>query len=134
MRLDLARAHLLYGEWLRRERRRLDAGVHLRTALQMFTSMGVDVFASRAERELQTTGQHARKRRVETRYGLTPQEAQVAGLASDGLSNAEIGQRLFISQHTVDYHLRKVFSKLGVTRRNQLPRVLPHDLSSALEP
>jgi DNA-binding CsgD family transcriptional regulator len=125
MRVDHARAYLLYGEWLRRERRRVDAREHLRTALEMFTSMGTDAFAGRAERELLATGARARKRSVETRADLTPQEAQVARFARDGLSNADIGERLFISQHTVAYHLRKVFTKLNITSRNQLHRALP---------
>jgi DNA-binding CsgD family transcriptional regulator len=125
VRLDLARTHLLYGEWLRRERRRLDAREQLRIAFEMFTSMGTDAFAARAERELLATGERVRKRTVETRDELTPQEAQIARLASEGLSNPDIGARLFISQHTVAYHLRKVFSKLGITSRNQLDRVLP---------
>jgi DNA-binding CsgD family transcriptional regulator len=91
----------------------------------MFTNMGTDAFATRAERELLATGERVRKRTVETRDELTPQEAQIARLASEGLSNPDIGARLFISQHTVAYHLRKVFTKLGITSRNQLDRVLP---------
>jgi DNA-binding CsgD family transcriptional regulator len=124
VRVQLARAHLLYGEWLRRERRRSDAREPLRTALELFTSMGAEAFAGRAERELRATGERVRKRRIETRGQLTDQEIQVARLARDGLSNAAIGQRLFISQHTVAYHLRKVFTKLDITSRNQLRRVL----------
>ena len=93
--------------------------------------MGLEAFAARAERELLATGEHVRKRSVETRDELTAQEAQVARLARDGLSNAEIGERLFISQHTVAYHLRKVFTKLGITSRNQLARVLPESASAA---
>jgi DNA-binding CsgD family transcriptional regulator len=125
IRVQLARAHLLYGEWLRRERRRLDARGQLRTALEMFTGMGTEGFAGRAERELLATGERARKRTVETRDELTTQEALVARLARDGLSNAEIGGRLIISQHTVAYHLRKVFTKLGISSRNQLSGALP---------
>jgi DNA-binding CsgD family transcriptional regulator len=125
VRVQLARTHLLYGEWLRRERRRVDARGQLGTALDLFTSMGTEAFAGRAERELLATGERVRKRRIETREQLTAQEIQIARLAREGLSNAEIGARLFISQHTVAYHLRKVFSKLDITSRSQLRRVLP---------
>jgi DNA-binding CsgD family transcriptional regulator len=125
LRIELARAQLVYGEWLRRERRRLDAREQLRPALEMFRRLDTDGFAGRAERELLATGERARKRSVETREELTAQEAQVARLARDGLSNVAIGERLFISQHTVAYHLRKVFTKLDITARNQLGLVLP---------
>jgi DNA-binding CsgD family transcriptional regulator len=131
MRVQLARAHLLYGEWLRRQRRRADAREQLRSACEMFTAMGVEAFAGRAERELMATGERARKRTVETRDDLTAQEAQVARLARDGLSNTEIGQRLFISQHTVSYHLRKVFAKLDITSRTQLDWVMPDNAHSS---
>jgi ATP/maltotriose-dependent transcriptional regulator MalT len=125
MRLDLARAHLLYGEWLRRQRRRTDAREQLRTAHRMLDAMGADAFAERARRELQVTGETARKRTVPSRHAeLTPQEAQIARMARDGLSNPEIGTRLFISAHTVQYHLRKVYTKLGISSRTQLQRSL----------
>jgi DNA-binding CsgD family transcriptional regulator len=130
VRVQLARTHLLYGEWLRRERRRVDARDQLRTALEIFTLMGVEAFAGRAERELLATGERVRIRTAETRHELTTQEAQIARLARDGLSNAGIGERLFISQHTVAYHLRKVFSKLDITSRNQLATVLPESASA----
>ena len=133
LRVDLARAQLLYGEWLRRERRRLDAREQLRTALEQFTSLGTEAFAGRAERELSATGERVRKRSVETRDELTAQEAQVARLARDGLSNADIGERLFVSQHTAAYHLRKVFSKLDITSRNQLGRALPDSANINVE-
>jgi DNA-binding CsgD family transcriptional regulator/tetratricopeptide (TPR) repeat protein len=130
VRVQLARTHLLYGEWLRRERRRLDARDQLRIARELFTGMGAETFAARAERELLATGERVRKRRIETREQLTAQEIQIARAAGDGLSNAEIGERLFISQHTVAYHLRKVFSKLDITSRNQLGRVLPDSVTA----
>lgn len=125
-RAELARAHLLYGEWLRRERRRTAARTQLRTAYAMFDSMGMNGFAQRARRELTATGVSAQEssRTVDDRQ-LTAQEAQVARLARDGLSNSEIGARLFISARTVQYHLSKVFTKLGITSRGQLDRVLP---------
>ncbi len=128
LRICRARAHLLYGEWLRRERRRTDARDQLRTAHGMFEGMGVAAFAERARRELSATGETARKRApVTASTELTAQETQIARLARDGLSNPEIGTRLFISSHTVQYHLRKVFAKLGITSRSQLDRVLPRD-------
>ena len=125
IRAELARAHLLYGEWLRRERRRGDAREQLRVAHQMLEAMGLEGFAERARRELAATGETVRKRTVETRGELTAQEAQVATLARNGLTNPEIGSRLFISARTVQYHLSKVFTKLNITSRGQLDRVLP---------
>ena len=131
VRVELARAHLLYGEWLRRERRRVDAREQLRTAHDMLDAMGIEAFAERARRELLATGETARKRSVETRDELTAQEALIARLARDGLSNPEIGTRLFISPRTVQYHLRKVFAKLDISSRSQLDRVLPGDPATA---
>jgi DNA-binding CsgD family transcriptional regulator len=127
VRVQLARAHLLYGEWLRRQRRRLDARAQLRTAHGMLEAMGIEAFAERARRELQATGETARKRTVQTSGELTAQEALIARLAREGLSNPEIGSRLFISVRTVKYHLGKVFAKLDITSRGQLHRVLPRD-------
>jgi DNA-binding CsgD family transcriptional regulator len=125
IRAELARAHLLYGEWLRREGRRVDAREQLRTAHTMLDTMGVEAFAERARRELLATGETARKRTVETRDQLTAQEAQIAQLAGEGHTNPEIGARLFISPRTVEWHLRKVFPKLGVSSRKELRRALP---------
>jgi ATP/maltotriose-dependent transcriptional regulator MalT len=134
-RLDLARAHLLYGEWLRRQRRRIDAREQLRTARRMLEAMGTEAFAERARRELKATGETVRKRTIAAIHTeLTAQEAQIARLARDGLSNPEIGTRLFISAHTVQYHLRKVFTKLGITSRSQLDRVLPPEPNAARRP
>ncbi len=131
IRVHLARAHLIYGEWLRRENRRVDAREQLRVAHDMFSQFGAEAFAERARRELRATGETARVRTDETRAGLTPQEAQIALLARDGLSNPEIGAQLFISPRTVQYHLRKVFQKLDITSRNQLGRIPAGFLGSA---
>ena len=120
IRVQLARTHLLYGEWLRRERRRLDARKQLRTAYELFRDFGVDAFAERARVELEATGERARKRTVDTRDDLTPQETQIARLAAEGHTNREIAARLFISASTVEYHLRKAFRKLDVKSRTQL--------------
>jgi DNA-binding CsgD family transcriptional regulator len=125
VRAELARTHLLYGEWLRRSGRRLDAREQLRPAHEMFTAMGAEAFGDRAERELLGTGERARKRIDETRADLTTQEADIARLARDGLSNAEIGGRLFLSARTVEWHLHKVFGKLGISSRRQLREALP---------
>jgi DNA-binding CsgD family transcriptional regulator len=124
VRAELARAHLLYGEWLRRERRRLDAREQLRVAHEMLLEIGIDGFADRAARELLATGATARKRRVELSDNLTPQEMQIARLAREGLSNPEIAGRLFLSPRTVEYHLHKVFTKLRISSRSQLAVVL----------
>jgi len=124
VRAELARAHLLYGEWLRRERRRGEARTELRTAHGMLEGMGMAAFAERARRELWATGETARKRSVPDPGKLTAQEAQIAKLAQGGLTNPEIGTRLFISARTVEYHLSKVFSKLGITSRAQLDHAL----------
>jgi DNA-binding NarL/FixJ family response regulator len=125
VRVELARSHLVYGEWLRRERRRVEAREQLRTAYEMLSDMGVEAFAERARRELAATGETARKRTDETRDELTAQEAQIARLARDGLSNPEIGAELFISPRTVKYHLRKVFTKLDISSRQELGGALP---------
>jgi DNA-binding NarL/FixJ family response regulator len=123
-RTELARTHLLYGEWLRRERRRLDAREQLHHADKLFAELGMEAFAERTRTELEATGEQARKRTVETRDDLTPQEANVSRLAADGATNKQIADRLFISSSTVDYHLRKAFRKLGVKSRHQLKQRL----------
>lgn len=125
LRPHLARAHLLYGEWLRREGRRGDARAQLRTAHEAFTTIGMEAFAERARRELVATGENVRRRTAETRDRLTPQEEQIARLAREGLSNPEIGAQLFLSPRTVEWHLRKVFAKLGISSRRQLRAALP---------
>jgi DNA-binding CsgD family transcriptional regulator len=125
--IDLARTHLVYGEWLRRRKRTTDAREHLRLAHQLFSTMGATGFATRARVELEATGERARSRTPEARAALTPQESQIALLTSEGLTNREIGGRLFISARTVEYHLKKVFQKLGVTTRTQLARVIMAD-------
>jgi ATP/maltotriose-dependent transcriptional regulator MalT len=117
-----ARTELLYGEWLRRERRRQHARAHLRAALEEFRGLGMRLFAERAEAELRATGETARKRDPSTLDDLTPQEVQIAGLVAGGLTNKEIAAQLFLSPRTIDYHLRKVFSKLGIASRTELVR------------
>jgi len=125
LRTELARAYLLYGEWLRRDKRRFDAREQLRTAYDMFGAIGADGFAERARHELLATGETVRKRRDDTRDELTPQEEHVARLALAGRTNPEIGAELFISPRTVEWHLKKVFMKLGITSRKGLPDALP---------
>jgi len=134
LRPELARAHLLYGEWLRRENRRTAARPQLRTAFTMFDTMGMEAFAERARRELTATGETVRRRNVETLTTLTAQEAYIARLARDGLTNPEIGARLFLSARTVEWHLRKIFTKLGIGSRRELPAALAqlgHDRQTA---
>jgi DNA-binding CsgD family transcriptional regulator len=126
---DLARAHLLYGEWLRRRNRRIDARAQLRAAHELFVTIGMEAFAERARGELLATGERVRKRTAERRDELTPQERQIARLARDGLSNPEIGARLFLSPRTVEWHLRKVFTKLGIRSRRELSSALPSSQS-----
>jgi DNA-binding CsgD family transcriptional regulator len=133
LRTELARAHLLYGECLRRENRRVDARAQLRAAHDLFTSIGMEAFAERARGELLASGDKMRRRTVETRDELTPQERQIAELARDGLTNPEIGARLFISPRTVEWHLRKVFTKLEIHRRHELSGALP-SFESGLPP
>jgi len=122
MRVELARAHLRYGEWLRRHGRRIDARAPLRTAEEALTAMGVEGFADRARRELLATGETVRRRTVDTSADLTPQEAHIARLAAEGLTNPEIAAQLYLSPRTVEWHLRKVFTKRGLSTRRQLRR------------
>ena len=124
LRPDLARAHLLYGEWLRRENRSVDAREQLRTAHEMLVEIGMEAFAERARKELLATGEKARTRTYESRDDLTAQERQIAQLAGDGLSNPEIGARLFLSPRTVEWHLHNVFIKLGIRSRRELADAL----------
>jgi DNA-binding CsgD family transcriptional regulator len=125
MRPDLARTHLLFGEWLRRENRRVDARAQLRAAHEMLDAIGMEAFAERARRELRATGETIRKRTAQAPSTLTPQEAYIARLARDGRSNPEIGAQLFLSVRTVEWHLRKVFTKLGISSRGELHEALP---------
>jgi DNA-binding CsgD family transcriptional regulator len=124
LRPELARTHLLYGEWLRREGRRVDARDELRTAHELFAAIGMEAFSSRTRRELVATGEKVRERSAETRDQLTPQEEQIARLARDGLSNPEIGAMLYLSPRTVEWHLRKVFVKLEISSRKELTTAL----------
>jgi DNA-binding CsgD family transcriptional regulator len=124
MRVEHARAQLRYGEWLRRRGRRVDARTQLRAAHEALNAMGVEAFAERARRELLATGETVRRRTVETAGDLTAQEAQIARLAADGFTNPEIGAQLYLSSRTVEWHLRKVFTKVGVSTRRQLRRSL----------
>jgi len=123
-RPQLARAYLMYGEWLRRQRRRRHAREQLRVAHDLFETMGAEAFAERARIELLATGERARQRTAETEHVLTAQEAQIARLVSEGGSNRDIATQLFLSSSTVDYHLRKVFRKTGVTSRTQLAHAM----------
>jgi DNA-binding CsgD family transcriptional regulator len=122
--VEVARTHLLFGEWLRRTRRRAEARDQLRIAHQMFDGMRATAFAERARRELLATGEHARTRNTEPASSLTPQEAQIAALAASGMTNPKIGAELFLSPHTVEWHLRKVYTKLDISSRRQLRAAL----------
>ena len=124
MRPELARAHLLYGEWLRRKGRRVDAREQLRTARDMFVAIGMEAFAGRARRELIATGEKVRRRSAETRDRLTPQEEQIARLAGGGYTSLEISAKLFLSARTVEWHLGKIFTKLGIGSRRELHAAL----------
>jgi DNA-binding CsgD family transcriptional regulator len=125
LRPELARAHLLYGEWLRRENRRIDARHQLHAAYNLFAAIGAEAFAERARSELLATGEKVRKREVDTQHQLTPQEEHIVRLARDGRTNREIAAELFLSTRTVEWHLRQVFAKLGVTSRRELDKASP---------
>ena len=124
MATQLARAQLVYGEWLRRENRRVEARAQLRSAFDALASIGADAFAERARRELQATGEKVRKRDDDTRADLTPQEEEIARLADEGRTNQEIGAQLFIGRRTVEWHLSKVFAKLDINSRRELEQAL----------
>ena len=130
LRPELARAHLLYGEWLRRENRRADARARLRAAHDLLAEMGMEAFAERARRELLATGETMRKRGARAPSELTAQEAHIARLVVDGHTNPEIGAQLFLSARTIEWHLRKVFTKLGISSRRDLRQALA-DLGQA---
>ena len=132
IRIATARAQLLYGEWLRRENRRVDAREQLKLAREAFAEIGNEAFAERARRELLATGETVRKRTVETLDDLTPQETQIGRMAADGFTNPEIGAQLFLSPRTVEWHLRKVFGKLGISSRRELRTALPDVLAAAV--
>jgi DNA-binding CsgD family transcriptional regulator len=132
VKVALARAHLLYGEWLRRQGRRVEAREQLRRAHGAYAAMGMEGFAERARRELATSGEKLRRRSVDTRDELTAQETQIARLAADGRTNPEIGAQLFISPRTVEWHLRKVFGKLGISSRRELRSALPGARATAV--
>jgi RNA polymerase sigma factor (sigma-70 family) len=131
LRPELARAHLLFGEWLRHEGRRVDAREQLRTAEHMFAAIGMEAFAERARRELIAAGEKLRTRIVEARDELTPQEEQIARLAREGLTNSEIGSQVFLSPRTVEWHLHKVFAKLGISSRDGLSAAAERDVTRA---